>query len=61
METYSIWRVCVWADGTICDFDELPQYLDFMSDDYAIVDHEYDVDGNFIRTQSVPRSNTLDI
>lgn len=61
METYSVARVCYWADGTSCDFDELPEYLTFMSDDYEIVDYLYDLEGNFLKKQSVPRSNTLDI
>lgn len=28
-------NICVWPDGTTCDYDtELDEYLSFMSDDF---------------------------
>ena len=29
--------VCVWADGTQCNQDDLEEYLTFMSDDFELV------------------------
>lgn len=29
-----------WADGTVCELDEIDEYLRFMSDDYRIVGKE---------------------
>ena len=29
--------VCVWADGTQCNQDDLAEYLTFMSDDYELI------------------------
>ena len=27
----------VWADGTFCEFQDLREYLTFMSDDYQVM------------------------
>lgn len=29
--------VCVWADGTECVYEDLAEYLMFMSDDYELL------------------------
>ena len=31
-----VFKVCIWSDGTWCDYDDLEDYLKFMSDDYFI-------------------------
>lgn len=30
-------KVCIWPDGTWCYLDEVEGYLQWMSDDYAVV------------------------
>lgn len=29
-------KKAVWPDGTICDLEDLDEYLTFMSDDYVV-------------------------
>jgi len=30
----------LWADGTTCSYEELEEFLQFMSDDYEIIREE---------------------
>ena len=32
----AIATVCLWPDGTWCEWDELESYLGFMSDDFQV-------------------------
>lgn len=38
----------MWPDGTMCELEELEEYLHFMSDDYELVigDDEYISEGS---------------
>lgn len=31
-------KVCKWPDGTVCELDDLGEFLTFMSDDYVMVE-----------------------
>ena len=38
-------KVCRWPDGTWCEWDELEGYLQWMSDDFEVLElDEYDYD-----------------
>lgn len=32
----------LWADGTTCSYEELEEFLQFMSDDYEVITNEPD-------------------
>lgn len=38
-------KVCIWPDGTWCESDNIESYLQWMSDDFQVVEmteEEYD-------------------
>ena len=32
--------ICIWADGTWCEQEDLWEYLTMMSDDYELVEYD---------------------
>lgn len=38
--TYESHDICVWADGTTCLYEDLDEYLTFMSDDFEVIQED---------------------
>jgi hypothetical protein len=50
---------CLWPDGTMCQVDDLEEYLTFLSDDFERVHVlEYAADGSPVMWAPSPRANS---
>lgn len=42
-------KLCVWSDGTWCEWEDLESYLQWMSDDFQVAEMTYEQYENFIK------------
>ncbi len=42
--------ICLWPDGTWCEHDDIESYLQWMSDDYQLLELTFDQYEQFVNT-----------
>ena len=42
-------KLCIWSDGTWCEWEDLESYLQWMSDDFQVTEMTYEQYENFIK------------